>query len=160
MIARDDPRPSFVERLSERVELGWLGGFAVLVGAILGVAIASPGFDRRSAAFAGASSFLWVAIRWLALRTSAPRLVAENPVALRTAFSLGLLTYAFAATPELRFAAWVAAGAVTGVTLVRLGGARRDVVRAIGMAWGLQALVVTGGWLARNAFVAIVAARG
>ena len=143
-----------------RRSLAWLGVCAVFVGAVVGVAIASPGLDRAAAALAGAASLMWMGIRWLVMRLTAPRLLAEDPSAVRGAFSLGLLAYAAAVTPELRFAAWLASGALTAVMLVRLGRSRKEIARAVGFAWGAQALVVTGGWLARNAFVAILALRG
>lgn len=160
MITRDSSGLRLPDLRKDSVALGWFGGLAVLIGAALGVAVASPGVYRHAAALAGVTSLLWAAIRWLGVRLAGPRLLAEDPAALRGAFSLGLLAYAFAVTPELRFAAWLAAGAVTGVTLVRVGRGRREVARAIAFAWGMQAVVVTGGWLARNALLAILIARG
>jgi hypothetical protein len=140
--------------------LAWLGVVAVVLGATVGIAIASPGTDRRAAALAGAASLMWMAIRWLGMRWAAPKLTAEDGDALRGAYALGLLAYALAVTPELRLAAWLAAGAITSVVLVRIGRDRREVARAVGYAWGIQALVVAGGWLARNAYFAFVATRG
>lgn len=141
-----------------RPALAWLGGVAVLIGAGAGVLLASPGIDQRAAALAGTASLMWAGLRWLAVRVSAPRLATADPDALRGALSLGVFAYALAATPELRFAAWLAAGAISSYTLLRFGFDRKDVVRGIGFAWGVQAVVVVGGWLARNALIALVAA--
>lgn len=138
----------------------WLGASAVLVGAAIGCAIAAPGIDRQSAALAGAASLMWMAIRWIIVRFAAPQLLAEDPAAARGAVSLGLLAYSVAVTPELRFAAWLVAGAVSAIALVRLGRPRGEATRAIGLAWGMQAFVVTGGWIARNALIAVIASRG
>ena len=140
--------------------LPYVGVVAIVAGAAFGVLIASPGIGRRAAMLAGAASLMWTAIRWVALRFRAPGLVPSDERAVRGAFSLGLLAYAVALTPELRLAAWVAAAAITGVALIRLGRPREEVVRTIGFAWGVQALVVTLGWLAKNAYVAIVTMRG
>ena len=103
---------------------------------------------------------MWMVIRWFGVRWAAPGVVAEDSAALRGAFALGLLPYSLAFTPELRLVAWIAAGAITGLILLRIGRERREVSRAIGFAWGIQALVVLGGWLARNAYFAVISARG
>jgi hypothetical protein len=139
--------------------LPWLGGLALLIGVVVGVLLSAPGVDRRAAVLAGAASIMWAVIRWIAVRMSAHRTLAENPVALRDAVSVGLLVYAFAVTPELRFAAWLISGAVTGLVLLRRGRDRGEVVRSVGIAWGVQAVVVAGGWLARSALLALLTAR-
>jgi hypothetical protein len=140
--------------------LAWVGGLAVLVGAAVGVALSAPGVDRRVAALAGLASIMWAVIRWIAIRIAARRTLAENPAALRDAVALGLLVYAFAVTPELRFAAWLISAVVTGGALIGRGRDRGEVVRSVGIAWGVQALVVAGGWLARSALIALLTARG
>jgi hypothetical protein len=137
-----------------------MGGLAVLVGAAIGILLSAPGVDRRAAVLAGLASIMWAVIRWVAIRLAAPRTLAENPAALRDAVSLGLLAYAIAVTPELRFAAWLISAAVTGAVLLRRGRARGEVARLVGIAWGVQALVVAGGWLARNALLVLLTARG
>ena len=130
-------------------------------GATVGIVVASPGTDRRAAALAGVASLMWMAIRWLAMRWAAPRLVAEDPAALRGAFALGLLAYALALTPELRLAAWLSQPVPSRAWCsCESGGSAARSSRAVGFAWGMQALVVAGGWLARNAYIAILAARG
>jgi len=140
--------------------LGWAGASAVVLGAVVGVAIAPPGIERQTAALAGAASLMWMVIRWLGMRLAAPRLFTEDRAALRGALALGLLSYSLAVTPELRLVAWFAAAVVTAWALLRVGRQRREVLLAVGFAWGMQALVVAGGWLARNALVALLAARG
>jgi len=137
-----------------------LGGLAVLVGALGGILLSAPGVDRRVAALAGLASIMWAGIRWVALRLAAPRTFAENPAALRDAVWTGLLVYAIALTPELRFAAWLISAGVTGGVLIRRGRSRGEVVRSVGIAWGAQALVVAGGWLARSALLVLLAAGG
>ncbi len=124
------------------------------------MAVALPGVDRRSAALAGIAGFLWAGVRWLGMRLAAPRLYEDDPAALRGALSVGLLGYALAITPELRLVAWLISGAITGILLVRVGRERREVVRAVAIVWGMQAVVVAGGWLARNAFMGVLATRG
>lgn len=142
-----------------RPALAVVGVSAITFGAVVGVLVASPGVDRRAAALAGAASFMWIAVRWLCVRVFAPALATDRAV-LRGALSLGLLGYAFAATPELRFVAWLLAGVISAYVLVRFGSNRADVARGIGSAWGVQAAVVVGGWLAGNAFVAYFASHG
>jgi len=130
---------------------------AACAGVVGGVALASPGLDRRAAALAGLASLMWMVARWFILRFAAAGIFAEDPTALSGAYSLGLLSYAFALTPELRLAAWAASAALTGIALARIGGDRDDLARAIAIAWAAQALVVACGWIARNAFVAFFA---
>ncbi len=107
----------------------WAGGFAVIIGGVLGVALAAPGVDQRSAALAAMASLMWAAIRWLVMRLSARHAHAEDPAGLRGAVSLGLVAYAFAVTPELRFLAWAASAAITAAALIRLGRQRGEVTR-------------------------------
>jgi hypothetical protein len=140
--------------------LGWFGVVAVCLGAAGGIVLASPGLDRRAAALAGFASLMWMAIRWLVLRSFAETSVREDPAGLRGSYSVGLLCYALALTPELRLAAWVCSAALTSAVLARTGRDRGEWTRAVAIAWGAHALVAVSGWLARNAFVAYFALRG
>ena len=119
-----------------------------------------PGRSAKPcAALAAIASLMWAAIRWLVMRLSATTARAEDPAGLQGAISLGLFAYAFAVTPELRFLAWAASGAITAAVLVRLGLNRREVTRSVGLAWGAQGLVVAGGWIARAAVLAVLTTR-
>ncbi len=154
------PRPRQTLAAKVHRALPLLGGLAVLVGAAVGILLSAPGVDRRVAALAGLASIMWAGIRWVALRLAAPRAFAENPAAARDAVWLGLLVYAIAVTPELRFAAWLISGGGDGRGAHPARSKRGEVVRAVGIAWGAQAVVVAGGWLARSALLVLLAAGG
>lgn len=136
------------------------GATAVVTGALVGAYTASPGIPRLSALLAGTMSVVWAVIRPLVVRFVGPDLVAEDDELLRGALSVGLLGYVFAITPETRLLAWAVSAAVTGLLAVRGGLTRRRVWQVIALAWGAQAFVVIGEWIARNAFVAVLASRG
>lgn len=135
----------------------WVGTAALAAGAVGGVLLVSTTLDRRAAALAGVASFMWAAIRWFVMRRALPDVATDDSAALRGSLARGLTVYAIALTPELRLIAWLGAAAMTGASLLRAGHAREPVLRAIALAWGLQAVVVAGGWLARNMLVAVVA---
>jgi hypothetical protein len=137
----------------------WLGGVSLALGIGVGIALAPPGLPRSLALWAGVQSALWVIVRGLLMKY-ASRGKARDLSALAGASSLGLIAYAAAVTPELRAAAWAASAALTWLALVQLGDGRREAGRTVGIAWGAQALVVAGSWIARSAVVAILASRG
>ncbi len=137
----------------------WIGCASVLMGAAAGIALAIPGLPRSLAVWAGAQSLIWAVARWLLMRY-AGRGIARNSAALLGASSLGLVAYAFAATPELRALAWVVSAVITWLALVRLGDSRREASRNVGIAWGAQAVVVAASWFARSAVIAMLASRG
>jgi hypothetical protein len=136
-----------------------LGDAALVLGVGVGIALAPPGSARYLAAWAGAQSVLWAAVRWLLMRY-AGRGAAEDRSALLGASSLGLIAYALAVTPELRALAWAASAALTWFALVRLGDRRAEAGRTVAIAWGAQALVVTVSWIARNGVLAFLISRG
>lgn len=142
-----------------RPAVAWSGALALALGAVLGVALAQPGLPRSLAIWAGVQSLLWAAVRWLLMRFTA-RGAARDSAVLLGASSLGLLAYAFAVNPELRVAAWVLSATLTWFALVRLGDREREAARTVGIAWGAQALVVIGSWIARNGVMAFLAGRG
>lgn len=135
------------------------GAAAVVTGWALGVLIASPGAPRVMAAFAGGMSLVWAAVRAVSVHLVAPDLSAEKPAVMRGALGIGLLPYAAALTPETRLAAWALSAGITWLVATRSGLPKRRVLQAASVAWGAQAVVVLGAWLARNAFVAVLAAR-
>ncbi len=125
----------------------------------VGVALAPPGTARYLAAWAGAQSVLWAAVRWLLMRYTG-RGAAEDRSILLGASSLGLVAYAIAVTPELRAVAWAGSAALTWFALVRLGDRRAEAGRTVAIAWGAQALVVAVSWIARNGVLAFLISRG
>jgi len=138
----------------------WYGACAVVAGAAGGVAIAAPGSARLFALLAGTMSVLWAIVRAVIFRFADADLTAEDPALARGALALGLLAYALALTPEARLAAWALSAGISSYALERAGQPRRIVWQAIALAWGAQAIVVIGEWVARSAFVAVLAARG
>ena len=142
-----------------RYTVVWLGWAALVLGAAVGVALAPAGLARTLALWAGAQSVLWAGVRWLLMRLTG-RGAARDSAKLRGATSLGLLAYVAAVTPELSVAAWVVSAVVTWLALVRLGDARRQAARTVGIAWGAQALVVAASWIARSGVMAFLARRG
>ena len=132
---------------------------ALLAGAAISTAIAMPGPPRATALVASATSLAWAGVRWLVLRLAAGQLDIDDAPALRGAYGIGLLLYVFALTPWLHLAVWALSGGVTALVLWRLGVNRRKVAWAVGAAWGVQALGVTGVWLARNAYVIVTGFR-
>jgi hypothetical protein len=130
-----------------------MGLVALFAGVTVAFAIAMPGPTRTAALLTGAATLVWTGGRWLVLRLVAGPLGIDDLRGLRGAFGIGLLPWALALTPELRFAAWALSGVITAVVVWRLGTERRAAMRAVGLAWGAQALGVAGVWLARNAYV-------
>ncbi len=139
--------------------IAWSGWVALVAGAVAGAAIASPGIPRTSAALAGAASLLWAGARALVVRVFVPEALAGDPALVRGIVALGMLVYVAAVTPELRLLAWLVSGGVTAWLLMRFGARREETVRAVGFAWGAQALVVVGGWLAKGVLLGVLTTR-
>jgi hypothetical protein len=140
--------------------IAWIGGAALLAGSTATIALASPLTPRAVAISAAGMSLVWGGMRWALLQVTARGALARDPHAIRGAWAAGSAVWLLGVTPELRVLAWVVSAAVTWVVLERLGGSRRQVAVGVGIAWGAQAFVVIGSWLAKNAIVAILAARG
>ena len=85
---------------------------------------------------------------------------ARDGSAVLGATSAGLIAYVFAVTPELRVVAWTASAAITWLALRELGDAKQQATRTVAIAWGAQALVVVGSWLARSAVMAVLVGGG
>lgn len=132
---------------------------ALLVGAVGAILVAPAGQLRELAAAASVASVVWAGLRLLLLRLAAAR-PARDPKAITGAWAVGLIAYGIGFTPALRFAAWAISGVLTWYFLQRLGEERREASVLTAVAWGTQAGVVVLSWLARNAYVAILAARG
>lgn len=137
----------------------WLGAIAILIGAIAGVALASPGTARESAVLGGVTAVIWALLRLLIMQLSARGALARDTAAIRGAWGLGSVVWLLGITPELRMLAWAVSGLLTGFALRRLGADGRQVRVCVGIAWGAQALVTVGIWLARNAIVAVLLSR-
>jgi len=152
-------RPESVAHWLHRREVVWLGTLLLASGVTAGVLLAEPGFSRTLAAWAGFQSVLWAAARWLLVRYATPG-SGRNGAGLLGATSFGLVAYGLALTPELRAVAWAASATLTWVALVLLGSDRRVAARTVSIAWGAQALVVTGSWVARGGVLALLLSRG
>jgi hypothetical protein len=140
--------------------MAWLGGGALIAGSVATIALASPVTPRAVAISAAGMSLVWGGMRWALLQVTARGTLARDPQAIRGAWATGSAVWLLGVTPELRVLAWAVSAAVTWVVLERLGASRRQATVGVGIAWGAQAFVVIGSWLARNAIVAILAARG
>lgn len=140
--------------------LAWAGGLATVIGAAGTVALPIAGTTRSVAIFAAVMMLVWAGVRWVLMDIVARRRSALTRVDIRGAWAVGSLVWVLGVTPELRVLAWVASGAATWLILERLGATRRQALECVGIAWGAQALVVVGSWLARNAIIAILASRG
>lgn len=140
--------------------LAWAGALAILIGAVGTVALSSPGIAKSVALYAGLMMLLWGGLRWALLRIAADVVLVRDQRAVRGAWAAGSLVWVLGLTPELRAVAWAASGVVTWLILERLGVTRRQTAICVGIAWAAQAFVVIGSWLARSAFIAILATRG
>lgn len=133
----------------------YAGIACVACGALARVAFAAPG--GRVLAIAGsASALLWAAIRLAALALLV-RDLRRDDAAVRGAWGVGLAAWAIAWSPILAAIAWAASGFVTLAALEQLGERKPSARRAVAIAWGAQAAFVTAVWLARNAWVALLA---
>lgn len=140
--------------------LPWAGGFAVLIGAAGTVALSWPGQGRSIAISAAAMTVVWAGGRWALLDVVSRHRTTLSRGEIRGAWAIGSLVWVLGVTPELSVLAWTVSGALTWLVLERIGATRRQAVVCVGIAWGAQALVVIGSWLATNAFIAILATRG
>lgn len=137
------------------------GGIAALVlGALGGVALSAPGSPRTVAIVAAVMSLVWAAIRLLLMSFTAPDDLAHRHSAVRSAWAFGLLAWVIGVTPELRMLAWGISGGLTWLALERTGASRVAARRCVGIAWGSQAVVVVGSWIARNALMAVLLGGG
>ena len=153
---RSSPRAFSLQSAS----LAWAGGLAVALGAAATVALSGTGQSRSVAVSAAIMTLMWAAVRWALVDMTARHRTGLTRAQVRGAWALGALVWVIGVTPELRALAWAASGIVTWLILERLGNTRRQALTCVGIAWGAQALVVVGSWLARNAIIAILAARG
>jgi len=140
--------------------LSWAGGLAVTVGAAATVALSGSGTTRSVAIVAAVMTLVWAAVRWALLDVVASRRTTLGHANIRGAWALGSLAWLIGVTPELRALAWLVSGVVTWRVLERHGATRRQSLASVGIAWGAQALVVLGSWLATNAVIALLATRG
>ncbi len=129
------------------------------LGALLRIAVASPGAERGAAAIAAMSQVIWALAR-LAILGLTVRTLRRDPSAVRGAWALGTCAWVVALDPLLAVVAWAASAALTLWALLRLGEARVSARRAVLITWGAQAAVAVLGWLAINAWVGWIAARG
>ena len=172
-LGRSTPLAEVVRRAAEKsarsprellalqsTSLAWAGGLAVVVGAVGTVALSGTGPGRWVALSAAAMTLVWAGMRWALMDIVARHRTGLTRAQVRGAWALGALVWVIGVTPELRALAWAASGIVTWLILERLGTTRRQALTCVGIAWGAQALVVVGSWLARNAIIAILAARG
>ena len=140
--------------------LAWTGGLAVVMGAVGTVALSGTGPGRWVALSAAVMTLMWAGMRWALMDIVARHRTTLTRAQIRGAWAWGALVWVIGVTPELRALAWVVSGAVTWLIVERLGATRRQALACVGIAWGAQALVVVGSWLARNAIIAILATRG
>jgi len=140
--------------------LVWAGGLAVVIGAAGTVALSTAGTTRAVAISAAIMMIVWAGVRWALMDVVARHRTSLSRAQVRGAWALGSLVWIVGVTPELRALAWVASGAATWLVFERLGATRRQALTCVGIAWGAQAVVVIGSWLARNAIIAILASRG
>ena len=136
------------------------GVIALVVGAVGGVALSAPGSQRTAALVAGMMSVVWAAVRLLLMQFSLPVDLKNRRSVIRGAWSFGLLIWFIGVTPELRVIAWGISGALTWFALKRTGASRPQARHCVGIAWGSQALVVAGSWIARNALMVVLLSRG
>lgn len=137
----------------------WAGCLALLAGAVFTVVAAPSGIAKRAALLAAVAGLLWGALRLALMHVGATGTLSSDRPAIRGAWGLGSTVWLLGITPELRVLSWALSGAVTWVALERLGASRRQAGRCVGVAWGVQALVTVGSWLARNAIIGILAGR-
>lgn len=140
--------------------IAWVGGASLLAGAVGTIVLSQAGIARSVAITAAVMSLIWGGLRWALLRFGASGDLKRDPQAIRGAWALGSILWIVGVTPELRGVAWAASALVTWVVLQRLGATKRSAGLSVGIAWGAQALVTIGSWLARNAVVAFLATRG
>ncbi len=140
--------------------VAWVGCLAVAFGALGIVTLAGSGTDRWVGVSGATMTIVWAGVRWALMDVVARRETTLTRAQVRGAWAVGALVWLIGVTPELRALAWVASGAVTWLILERLGATRRQALTCVGIAWGSQALVVVGSWLAKGALIAILATRG
>lgn len=132
------------------------GALAVLVGTIVAVAVPHGNIERLQAASASVVSAIWAIGRWIILRRSLP---AEKTAAADASSGWGMVPWAVAWSPELRFGAWVVSAILTWLLLERRDITRREALVAIGRAWGAHAAFTVVWILMQNAVVILLAMR-
>lgn len=152
-VAFTEPSASSPLLSSAAVVWAWA---ALVLGALLGVTLASPG-DKRAALGAAALTLLWAPVRYGLMRF-ALRDIAEKSV-VRGGWAIGCLPWAIAVEPASAAVAFVLSAPVTWAGLEMLGVGRRDAARAVALAWGAQLAITLIAWVARNAFVLLFVGR-
>ena len=138
----------------------WSCVAVAIAGTVAATTLAQAGHERTLEILAAAAGIGWMAIRLVLMRLAASHWSLKAEAGdLRGAWALGLLPFIVGISPELRLLAWVVSAAITYVVVVRTSVSRLDARRVVGVAWGVQAVVVTANWIARNAYFIVLAMR-
>jgi hypothetical protein len=119
------------------------------------VALATPA-DRGVAILSVGLSIGWAAVRLVLLTLSLPSGGARSVV---RAWGLGTAAWLLAVTPVLQVGAWLLSAVVTQVALERETYRRAEAVRAVVLAWGVQALLTIGYFVVRSGLVIVQMSR-
>lgn len=141
---------------SARRTSGALGLRAFIFGLVLcGISVSTTTSRWLPVAVAVGSQVLWASARFIIVALLMPRGVIDR-TRLSTAYLAGLMPYALAATWVFQLAALAASAVLTERGLLGAGVPRRDARIAIAWAFGGQAAVVAGLWVARALLVLAV----
>lgn len=135
----------------------WACGSLLLVGCLVRILVTSPGPEKASAVAAALSAVLWAVAR-LALLNLATRPAGAEIADVRGAWAAGLAPWVVAVAPGFAVVAWAASAALTLLVLERTGMAPSRARKAVAITWGTQAGMAVAGWLAGNAWVAVLRA--
>ncbi len=136
----------------ERGRLRRVGYAALSTGVAGAVAVAfATRSTREEAVVTGLSMLAWAAIRLMLLRTMASRSPHADQQLVRDAWALGLTPFALAWVDVTHAAAFLASAYITARGLGATLEQRKLAVGAAAVAFGAQAVVVAGAWLARSA---------
>lgn len=134
-----------------------MGLRAFVFGLLLsGIGISTSTSRWLPIAVAVGSQVLWAGARFIIIALLMPWGAIDRP-RLSTAYLAGLAPYALAATWVLQFAAIAVSAVLTQRRLVGAGVSQRDARTAIAWAFGGQAGVAAGIWVARA--LVVLAAR-
>jgi hypothetical protein len=144
-----------------RARLKEAGAGALALGVVLSFLVPEPVADPVVRRFLAAGWVAaWALARLLIMRTVARGELARRHSSIDDAWGPALLPFALAVVDPLPLVAFAVSAALTLRGLEALGADRREAMRIIAIAFGIQMAAEVAAWLARGGLVYLFAVRG
>jgi hypothetical protein len=144
-----------------RARLKEAGAGALALGVVLSFLVPEPVADPVVRRFLAAGWVAaWALARLLIMRTVARGELARRHSSIDDAWGPALLPFALAVVDPLPLVAFAVSAALTLRGLEALGADRREAMRIVAIAFGIQMAAEVAAWLARGGLVYLFAVRG